>query len=249
MRKTCLAMVLASLLYGVAVAEDIRLHGAVTAVDLMVMPNKEAVEKATGLTLVPVGNSGGKGLIDLIEGRCDLALTAGDLASAVDSAKKTGKDVDASKLQFTPVMTDEVVFFVNPANPVKKLTMAQIKGVLTGTIKNWQLVGGNDAPIVVFAEVATGVTRAAIKALVLDGEEYASTTKAQPTVKQVPQAVAEFKNGIGGLSKKLAEGYKVQILESDKKVERPLGVITVGEPSAKAKRVIDALKAEVAKVK
>src|SRR5262249_40232327 len=79
---------------------EVQLHGAVTTVDVVLAPHKAAVEKTTGLQLTLVGNSAGKGLIDLAEGKCDAALTATDLASTVEAAKKAGKEVDAAKLSF-----------------------------------------------------------------------------------------------------------------------------------------------------
>ncbi len=239
------ASLAAGLLCANAFADEVKLHGAVTTVDLAIAPHKAAVEQATGLTLTVVGNSSGKGMSDLLDGKCDGMLAAADLNSSVASVKSTGKEVDASKLNFSLLMNDEIVFFVNPANPVKKLTMAQIKGILTGKIANWKEVGGEDAPILIIAEIPTGATRSAIKALALDGEDYAGSCKVQPNVKAVVQKVGEFKNAIGGVSRQLAAGQKVQVLESDKKIERPLGIITVGAPSAKVQKAIDAIKAAI----
>jgi len=232
-----------------AVAEEVRMHGAVTVVDLCVAPNKAAVESATSLTITAVGNSAGKGMSDLLDGKCEAALMAGDLNAAIDAAKKGGKDPEVGKLVYSLLMQDEIVIVVNPANPVKKLTASQVKDILTGKITNWKDVGGNDSGIVVVAEVPTGATRAAIKGMLLDNQEYAGATKVQPTVKQIPQQIAEFKSGIGGVSRTIAEKYKVQIVELDKKLERPLGVVTVGEPAGNTKKAIEALQAELAKTK
>ena len=226
-------------------AEEVSLHGAVTAVDVLITPNKDAVEKSTGLSLSIMGNSAGKGLSDLLDGKCDGCLAAGDIQSTVDAARKNGREIDPSKLQFNQLLTDEIVFFVNQSNPVKKLTLAQIKGLLTGKITNWKDVGGNDAPVVVVSEVATGATRGAIKALALDNEDYVATTKAQPTIKQVATQVAEYKNGIGGASSRIIDTKKIQVLETDRKIERPLGIITLGAPSEKVKKVISAISAAV----
>lgn len=248
MKQLVLGLVTAATLTVTAsFAEEVKLHGAVTAVDVLITPNKDAIEKASGMTLSVMGNSAGKGLTDLVDGKCDACLAAGDLKSTIDAAKKNGKEVDAAKLQFNEIMKDEIVFFVNQANPVKKLTIAQVKDILTGKVTNWKDVGGNDSPIVVISEVATGATRGAIKALALDNEDYVSTTKTQPTIKQVATQVAEFKNGIGGASSKIIDATKVQVIETDKKVERPLGLITVGAPSDNVKKVIDAISAAVKK--
>jgi phosphate transport system substrate-binding protein len=39
--------------------------------------------------------------------------------------------------------------YVNADNPVKELSLEQLEKIFTGKIKNWQEVGGPNAPIVV----------------------------------------------------------------------------------------------------
>ena len=80
-----------------------------------------------------------------------------------------------------------------------------------------------------------------IKKVVMDGKEYGSSVKAMISVVRVAESVAKEENSIGGVGKGFADPVKTKILQSNK-IERPLGFITIGAPSAKVKQVIDAFK-------
>ena len=249
MKKTHVlgAMTLIALTYGAPVlADDVRLHGATTVVDRLVSPHKAAVEKATGHTLTVVGNATGRGLADLADGKCDASLSSEPMNIAVEAAKAAGKTVDPGKLQFAVISNDEIVFVTHKSNPVKKLSWQQIKDIHTGKIANWKEVGGKDMPIVVFSDSVTGGTRAMVKHVVLEGQEYGANVKAQPSVKKVNEMVAATEAGFGGLGKGFAETDKVNIVDT-KKLERPLGIVTMGAPSPKVEKVIMAFKSAAGK--
>jgi phosphate transport system substrate-binding protein len=226
-------------------AATVRLHGATTVIDRVVNPGRYAVEKATGHTLDVVGNATGKGLVDLHENRCDAALVSEPMEIAAKAAKAAGRAVDASKLQFAVVANDLIDFVVHPSNPVKSLTWDQLRDIHTGKIRNWKEVGGKDQPITVYADTPTGGTRAMIRASVMDGQEYASSVVSLTAVKKVADMVAADPTGVGGLGHGFVDS-RVRAVET-KKLERPLGFVTIGAPSAAVKAVIDAYKAAEAK--
>jgi phosphate transport system substrate-binding protein len=228
-----------------AVADQVRLHGATTVIDRVINPYKDAVEKSTGHTLEIVGNATGKGLVDLHEGRTDASLCSEPVEIAVAAAAIAGKQVDRSKLQFSVVGHDEIVFVVHPSNPVSSLTWEQIRDIQAGKIKNWKDVGGANQPITVFADTPTGGTRAMIKTIVMGGQDFGPSTVSLTAVKKVADMVGADPTGFGGLGKGFADS-RVKIVQT-KKLERPLGFITIGAPSPAVKSVIDAFKTQVAK--
>jgi phosphate transport system substrate-binding protein len=87
-----------------------------------------------------------------------VASGAADLAGSARGS--TGSPVD-SGLSFTPVAWDGLVLVTSPSNPVSSLTLQQVHDIYFGKITNWQQVGGNDAPMDVFAVASPG-----------DGVEY-----------------------------------------------------------------------------
>jgi phosphate transport system substrate-binding protein len=227
-------------------AEEVRLHGATTTVDRLINRYKEPIERMTGYTLTVIGNATGKGLVDLIEGQCDAALTSEPLDVAVLAAKTAGKEVKAEDLQLYVAKNDEIVFVVHPSNPVKTLTWQQIKDIHTGKIKNWKDVDGPDMPILVVTDAVTGGTRAMIRKVVLEGEEYGIESRPLGSVKQVFTIVSEFQNAFGGLGIGFVNPQRAKIIETEKLL-RPLGFITFGKPSEKVKKVIDAFTTEASK--
>lgn len=52
-----------------------------------------------------------------------------------------------SELVFWPVAWDAVVFIVHPSNPVRQLSVQQVRDIYLGKLDNWKEVGGRDAPI------------------------------------------------------------------------------------------------------
>jgi len=227
-------------------AETVRLHGAASTVDSLITPHKEAVEKKTGHTLSVVKSNAGKGLIDLVDGKCDASLASASLAAIVKAARSAGKEVDASKLVLSVAASDEVVFIVHPKNPVTRLTWEQLKDIHTGRITNWKEVGGKDAAIIVFTDAAASATRGLIKQVVMGNQEYSAKAHALDFVAKVNDMVAAHETAIGGLGKGFVKPGEVTIVDS-KKVERPLGFITIGQPAGAVKQVIEAFREEANK--
>lgn len=244
--RTLTLAVLATLAATAACADTVKLHGATTVVNVVIEPHRNAVQQRTGHTLEIVGNATGKGLVDLVDGKADAALVSEPLDIAVAAAKIAGKDIDPAKLKMHEIRKDEIVFVVNPKNPVSALTWEQLKDIHTGKITNWKAVGGKDLPITVYADALTGGTRAMIKKVVMNDAEYGSEVKALTSVKRVAELVAKDEGGVGGVGKGFVDEKIDRILQT-KKVERPLAIVTMGEPTTKVKQVIDAFRAQAAK--
>lgn len=242
LKKRAVALALLPLAFGAAAAgETVRLSGAASAVDSLIAPAKAAVERITGDTLVVDRNNAGRGLIDLADGRCDAALASADLPTVVGAAKAAGREVDIATLRMAVVRTDPVVFVVHPAAGVQRLTLAQVAALHTGQVTNWKQLGGADLPVAVVTDIPSSATRGLIKQAVLKGADYVAGAR-PVAIEQVSAEVAATPGAIGGLGAGFVGKAAVGVLQTDEKVERPLGLVTIGAPSAKVARVIDALK-------
>ena len=98
--------------------------------------------------------------------------------SQVDSgAVQIGNsDVFASKIQSELVdhQVSVVIFAIginSKVTGVTNLTTTQIKGIYSGSIKNWNQVGGPNLPIVVISRPASSGTRATFQQYVIGGPE------------------------------------------------------------------------------
>ena len=61
---------------------------------------------------------------------------------------------------------DGIALIVNPRNPINNLTTAQIKAIYSGTITNWQQVGGRDLNISLIARDDASGTRQAFDQII-----------------------------------------------------------------------------------
>jgi hypothetical protein len=121
--------------------------------------------------------------------------------------------------------------------------LAQLGDIHTGKFSNWKQVGGKDQPITIYTSTPTGSTSAMVKKAVMKGAEYAAGVKTMASFSRIADMVHGDEAGIGALSRGFvrADG-RVKVIETTK-IMRPLALVTVGEPSAQARQVIDALKA------
>jgi phosphate transport system substrate-binding protein len=95
------------------------------------------------------------------------------------------------------VALDGLSVYVNPENPLKELTVAQVGDIFTGKVKNWKEVGGPDAPITVYSRENSSGTYEFFKEHVLKGKDFAASAQTMPGTAAIVQAVVKDKNGIG----------------------------------------------------
>ncbi|OBZ18841.1 hypothetical protein A8L34_04615 [Bacillus sp. FJAT-27264] len=81
----------------------------------------------------------------LLEGEVDMIFAAAPSQSQQKEAQQKGV-----QLKLTPIGREAFVFFVNRRNPVKGLTITQIKQIYSGKITNWKKVGGSNNGIRAF---------------------------------------------------------------------------------------------------
>ncbi len=108
-------------------------------------------------------------MMNLIEGRADIILRS-TTASPDEKAAALAASVELIE---TPIALDAFVFLRNPFNPVKSLTIEQIRKIYTKQITNWSEVGGNKAAMKVFTRQRNSGSEEALRELVMGGLEPA----------------------------------------------------------------------------
>lgn len=73
---------------------------------------------------------------------------------------------EAKGLREMEVARDGIAMVVHPSNPVKGLTIEQIRGMFNGSIRNWKEVGGEDRPISVVSREAGSGTRTSFEQII-----------------------------------------------------------------------------------
>jgi len=162
---------------------------------------------------VPISvNSGdsGSGIEALLNRTTDLAAASRDLNSA-ESIELHKKSV---KLKKVTVARDSVAIVVNSANPVSALTLAQVKEIFAGSIKDWSAVGGAKIPIQVFTREEKSGTYNFVKSHLLQSVDYAKGSQTVLSGSDLLAAVEKNKAAIGyvGMGTAAEAGDKVKIL-------------------------------------
>ena len=228
-----------------ASAQTLEVSGATTVQRRILEPGAEALKAATGITLKIYGPGTGKGMLSLIEGKVPVAAAGESLEDAVASAKsaaaEAGKTVTIpANLVYHEVASDNIVVAVHTSNPVKSLTKAQIKSIMTGRVKSWKEVGGNDMPIKVVAAAPGQAVRSAVQKAFLDGADYGPGTSDIRTALEQLRVIGAEPGAMGAMSEPVikASTEKVKVVPGAT-IQRPLGFVTLGKPTPVAEKMID----------
>lgn len=144
------------------------------------------------VTIDPVGS--GAGIERFINGLADVAQASRDMKDS-EKATAEGKGIDVVEWK---VAVDGMALIVNGDNPVEELSMEQLKGLFSGTITNWNQVGGNDQPVVLYGREETSGTYATFKELVLGEDvDYDDEMLRLPTNAAILPEVEHNAGGIG----------------------------------------------------
>ncbi|MCB2193774.1 MAG: phosphate ABC transporter substrate-binding protein, partial [Deltaproteobacteria bacterium] len=188
------------------------------------------------------GTGSGDGIKAVIDGTADIGDASRDMKK---KEIKLAEEKGVSPKKFT-VALDCIVPVVNPANPVKDLSLAQLKDIYTGKIKNWKAVGGMDKTIVVVSrDSSSGTFEVWNKRVLGKKARVRPDAQLQASNGAVAQAVAGNKYaigyvGIGYLNPKL-KGLTVGGVAASAKtamdksypIARGLYMFTNGEPKGK----------------
>lgn len=211
MKKLLLSLAVALPLFA---AKPISIKGS----DTMVIMNArlaEAFMTANPDTQIQVtGGGSGVGIAALINGTTDIAASSRPIKTS---------ETDKLKQRFAttgfavPIARDGLSVYLNDQNPVKELTLAQLRGIYTGAITNWKQVGGKDAQIILYSRENSSGTYTYFKDNVLMGKDYAPRAQTLQGTAAVVNAVAKDANGIGYGGAAYAKGIKFAAVKKDDK--------------------------------
>lgn len=166
--------------------------------DTMVILGQRLAEeymKASPGTVVQVNGGGsGTGIAALINGTVDLAQSSREMK---DDEKAKVKQARGSDVVETPVALDALGVFVHSASPVQSLTVAQVKDIYQGKVKNWSEVGGPNATIVLYGRESSSGTYDYFREHVLEKGDFAPNVQTLQGTAAIINAVGQDRNGIG----------------------------------------------------
>jgi phosphate transport system substrate-binding protein len=235
-------------------AADVNLWGSTTCQKRFLEPGAKALQDATGIEIKVFGVGTGKGMVALLDGKTNVAITSNNLEGTIKSTqkvlKKDGKPeaVIPENIQFHEITKDIIVPIVNKSNPVESLTWAQLSDLNTGKVKNWKDVGGPDLAVQVVTSHAGSSTKAVFQKQVMKKADYAADAIEVKSTRLEINEVSKAAGGIGAVSAgffSLNPG-KTKTVKSDT-ISRPLALVTIGDPTPEVQKIIDFFRSEEGK--
>ena len=124
-----------------------------TSVGPLVELEEEEFEANNQDVTIEINQTGSSsGIKDTISGTTEIGMSSRKLT-----------DEESKNLKEVTIAVDGIGVVVNKNNPVKNLTLEQIKDIFTGKITNWSEVGGEDKEIVVVSREEGSGTRTAFQ--------------------------------------------------------------------------------------
>ena len=189
---TTLALVLAS--SAVAADSKVVIMEGSTTVGPIADAYVEVFKKSHPDVTITVNKTGsGNGAAALVDGRCDIAN--------MSRFMKGQEFKDAVAKGVMPVAhtvaMDGVCPIVHPSNPIKELTIDQLRNIYMGKVTNWKQLGGADQKIVVVSRDTSSGTYETFEKLVMNKQKMADSVQ---YVASNPEAHAKAKSTAGAIA-------------------------------------------------
>ncbi len=192
--------------------ETITVKGSDTMVILAQRWAEVYMSKHPEVSIQVTGGGSGTGIAALINGTTDICDASRPMKKSEREKLKQrfntlGVEIKSAK--------DGLALYVNEANPVQELTLAQIKDIYTGKATNWKAFGGPDAKIILYSRENNSGTYVYFKDNVLEGEDFSAAAQNMPGTAAVVNAVAKDKFGVGYGGAAYGKGIKFLKVKQD----------------------------------
>ncbi|MBC2714145.1 MAG: phosphate ABC transporter substrate-binding protein [Desulfobacteraceae bacterium] len=179
-------------------AETLEIKGSTTVLPIAQKAAEAFMKIYPDVNVSVSGGGSGNGIKAIIDGTTDIAD-----ASRFIKDKEVALAVEKGVYPVPfGVAYDCIVPVVHLSNPIKNLTIDQLKDIYMGKIKNWKEIGGSDKKIVVISRDTSSGTYEVWNKLVMKKERVFPGALLQASNGAVAQAVAKNSYAVGyvGLS-------------------------------------------------
>ncbi|HYH05060.1 MAG TPA: phosphate ABC transporter substrate-binding protein [Bacillota bacterium] len=123
-----------------------------------------------------------------------------DGTAEIGTSSRLLKPDEKTGLTAVEIALDGIAIVTHPDNPVKDLSMEQLRKIYSGEIKNWSKVGGKDAEIMVVNREEGSGTRTAFIDIVMGDTTLGTKSIVQGSTGAVRQSVSSDLKAIGYIS-------------------------------------------------
>jgi phosphate transport system substrate-binding protein len=214
----------------------IRVSGGGAAINWIFAPIHDIFEEESGIDLETHMVGPGSGLVDLLQGKADVATGAASLEEMILFAEKAGLHVNPSELHQATFGTNKTLVYLHNSNPITKLSKEQLKGIFTGKITNWRDIGGQDKSIVVVWGSKTPAQNALFSKEILDGEPVTPAALQATDYRDILDKVSAEPAALGIDPSGFVSGV-IHVPETPE-LKSPIIVVTRGKPSPEIEKLL-----------
>ena len=220
-------------------AQKLVIKGSTTVLPVAQMASEAYMKANPGVSISLSGGGSSNGIKGIIDGTTQIGNSSRFIKQ---SEVKLAVDKGVYPVPFRIAM-DCIVPVVHPKNPVRNLTVDQLREIYMGKIRNWREVGGENRKIVVITRDSSSGTFEAWKKLVMNKKRVIPNALTVPSNGGLVQSVATTKGALGYIAlgyvndnvKTLTvngvTGSAETTLSGRYPVARPLYMFTQGWPS------------------
>lgn len=173
---------------------EIRIKGSDTMRLMVKKLAEEYMLEHNEIHILVEGGGSGLGIKELINNEIDICTSSRDLeAEEVKLIAKKFGSIGISTL----IARDGIGVFVNKSNPVKNLSMEELRKIYLGEIANWNAINGQDLSILPIARNDFSGTALHFKTRVLHGQDFSETVDIESNLEKLFNRVKSNTNAIG----------------------------------------------------
>lgn len=145
----------------------------------------------------------------MVDGKADVVQSARQVLGGEVTALRERR---GRKFVQVPVAIEVAGILVHPSNPVRELSIFEVRQILSGTVRNWKQVGGKDAPIKIYGRDSSSDVRDFIETEYLGDASISSSARTFPKNSPLYAAVATDPDAIGYGTVNLGLNSKVRFM-------------------------------------
>jgi phosphate transport system substrate-binding protein len=223
---------------------SLKISGGTAHIPVMKVAAQNIMRANAEIKISIAGGGSGAGIKQVGEGLVDIGNSG---------RKPSEAELEKYSLKMHQWAIDGVGVVVNPGNPVKSLSTAQLKDIYAGKLTNWKALGGPDKSINIYTRDKASGTRAVFWKKALSKGDISTKAHFVPSNGAMKTAVAQDPYAIGYVSvghiDKSAAPVAIDgvaptldnVKKGKYKVARGLYSNTKGDPGGLAKKFIDYL--------
>ncbi len=223
---------------GAIAVERVAIGTGTTAAGNIFFRILEPFEKTTDLKLAIISGGPVQALKDLDIGMVEAAVGGLPFDDWMLLMEKEGYPIKNKSVYKSQVIGADIIQVITHKDvALSSLTSEQLADIFTGKIKNWAALGGPDLPIIIFANNKSPGTIFVFQKQILNKQSYSSETIELSSEGEVKQRIRRTPGSIALATQSQVD--KTVNVPSIPKVERPITMITKGEPKSGLTKILE----------